>query len=321
MKSFAQLLALFGAFCAFVLPTPPAHAQATRTWVSGVGDDINPCSRDLPCKTFAGAFSQTSAGGEINCRDAGAYGMVTINKSITIACEGTTAGILASGINGVVVNVGASDIVVLRGLDINGVGTGLNGINFIAGGTLIVEQCVIRNFNAVAPNGNGIRFAPTGAGRLIVAGSYFSNNGGGSTGAGILINPAAGGSAQANIERVSLERNVFGFVADGTGSTAGMNVTITDSVVTGGSQDGVIAVTPGGGAPIGLMVKNTKSTNNAIGIRSIGPNVNVRVDGSAIIGNGTGLSFSGGGALLSFGNNNVAANGANGAFSGPVALQ
>ena len=93
-------------------------------------------------------------------------------------------------------------------------------------------------------------------------------------------------------------------------------MTITDSVAASNKQDGIIAVTTAGGAPIGVMVKNTKSANNAIGIRSIGPNVTVRVDNSAVIGNGTGLSFSGGGALLSFGNNNVAANGTNGAFSG-----
>ena len=36
-----------------------AQAQATRTWVSGVGDDVNPCSRTAPCKTFAGAISKT----------------------------------------------------------------------------------------------------------------------------------------------------------------------------------------------------------------------------------------------------------------------
>jgi hypothetical protein len=98
-------------------------------------------------------------------------------------------------------------------------------------------------------------------------------------------------------------------------------MTIADSMVGGNSQDGIIATTPGGGAPIGVYVKNTKSVNNAIGIRSIGPNVTVRVDGSGVIGNGTGFAALSGGALLTFGNNAVRANGTDGAFSGPVGLQ
>src|SRR5580765_6457297 len=102
----------------------PASAQATRTWVSGVGDDVNPCSRTAPCKTFAGAISKTAAGGIINCIDPGGFGAVTINKSITIDCSNTMAGVLASGTNGINVNTGlTTDIVRLVGLDIEGVGT------------------------------------------------------------------------------------------------------------------------------------------------------------------------------------------------------
>jgi hypothetical protein len=60
------------------LASAPAHAQATRTWVSGVGDDVNPCSRTAPCKTFAGAVSKTVTAGEINCLDSGGFcGTVT----------------------------------------------------------------------------------------------------------------------------------------------------------------------------------------------------------------------------------------------------
>ena len=120
---------------------------------------------------------------------------------------------------------------------------------------------------------------------------------------------------------VTVNGNAFGIAADGTGSTAGINMTIADSMIGGNSQDGIIAVTQSGGAPIGVMVTNTKSVNNTFGIRSIGPNVTVRVGDSTITGNGAGLSFSGGGALLTYGTNKVQANGADGAFSGPVALQ
>src|SRR5438309_2758248 len=120
-----------------------AQAQATRTWVSGVGDDVNPCSRTAPCKTFAGAISKTFINGEIDCLDEGGFGTVTITKSITIDGTGTFASILNTGVTGVTVNltsVSTDDplnIVRLRGLSFNGTGasgtvgtrTGLRGIN------------------------------------------------------------------------------------------------------------------------------------------------------------------------------------------------
>src|ERR1700740_1451200 len=98
------LLAIAAGFLTPLLATAPASAQATRTWVSGVGDDVNPCSRTAPCKTFPGAISKTAAGGEINCLDPGGFGAVTIVKSITIDCTETLAGILVAGTNGVTIN-------------------------------------------------------------------------------------------------------------------------------------------------------------------------------------------------------------------------
>src|SRR4051794_19441343 len=116
------LLAITAGFVVPLMASAPAFAQ-TRTWVSGVGDDLNPCSRTAPCKTFAGAISKTAAGGIINCIDPGGFGTVTIVKSIEIDCLNTKAGMLASGVNGVTVNA-AGIIVVLRGLSIEGIGTG-----------------------------------------------------------------------------------------------------------------------------------------------------------------------------------------------------
>src|SRR5215217_2954993 len=123
----ALLLAALGLVCVPMLY--PAHAQATRTWVSGVGDDVNPCSRTAPCKTFAGAISKTAANGEINCIDPGGFGAVTITKSITIDCGGTFGSILASLVNGVNVN-DSNVIVAIRNLSINGALTGVVGISF-----------------------------------------------------------------------------------------------------------------------------------------------------------------------------------------------
>src|SRR5215207_4753837 len=125
---------------------PAAQAQATRTWVSGVGDDANPCSRTAPCKTYAGAISKTAAGGEISTLDPGGFGAVTITKSITINGDGTLAGILAAGVNGVIVNAGVNDRVVLRNLSINGAGNGINGIRYLAGKSLTVDNVTIDGF-------------------------------------------------------------------------------------------------------------------------------------------------------------------------------
>src|SRR5688500_17052608 len=173
----------------------PASAQATRTWVSGVGDDVNPCSRTAPCKTFAGAISKTAAGGEINCLDPGGFGAVTITKSMTIDCHYTEGGALAGG-NGIVVNDALSAagpntaVVMIRGLDIFGVNPPTNGIRFVSGATLIVDKTVIRRFNS--STSWGISFQPAGAAKLIVMDSIIANNGssaGPTTSGGILIQP------------------------------------------------------------------------------------------------------------------------------------
>src|SRR5437762_9631146 len=173
MKRIVASVAILGGILAALLQAAPANAQATRTWVSGVGDDANPCSRTAPCKTFAGAISKTAGGGEINCLDPGGFGGVTITKSITISCEAGTAGVLVSGTPGITVNAGPSDQVTLRGLDINGLGTGTNGINFIAGKALLVDNCVIYEFAT-----NGINVALGAAASVDVKDTRINNIGG-----------------------------------------------------------------------------------------------------------------------------------------------
>src|SRR5579864_3096363 len=110
----------------FSLFSAPAHAQATRTWVSGVGDDANPCSRTAPCKTFAGAISKTAAQGEIDCLDPGGFGAITITKAITLDCSGTGGSILVSGTNGITINAASTDRVIIRNLRVQGLGPGVN---------------------------------------------------------------------------------------------------------------------------------------------------------------------------------------------------
>jgi hypothetical protein len=79
-----SFLSAFALILSALLWAAPANAQATRTWVSGVGDDVNPCSRSAPCKTFAGAISKTADCGEIDALDPGGFGALTITKGLTI---------------------------------------------------------------------------------------------------------------------------------------------------------------------------------------------------------------------------------------------
>jgi hypothetical protein len=152
-----------------------AQAQATRTWVSGVGDDANPCSRTAPCKTFAGAISKTATAGEINVLDPGGFGGVTITKAITISSEGFEAGVLASaGTNAIIINTPAAAEVMLKGLDIEGLGTGLNGVQILSASKVTIQNCTIRNFTQ-----NGVNIAGPAGTRAVVQDSLIlSNNNG-----------------------------------------------------------------------------------------------------------------------------------------------
>jgi hypothetical protein len=254
------LLAVALGFLVPLLASAPAHAQATRTWVSGVGDDANPCSRTAPCKTFAGAISKTAAGGEINCIDPGGFGALTITKAITVSCEAGTAGILVSGTNGINVSAGASDVVFLKGLEFDGVGSGLVGIKFNTGASLVVQDCVIRNFNA--GSALGIAFTPTTPATLTVINTMVEHNGTASAGGGIQVASTATVAATALLDRVTVAKNFVGVAAIGAGQTASMQ--IDDSAITGNSSIGVIAAGTGAVVRIGRssVVNNGSSATS-----------------------------------------------------------
>ena len=301
----------------------PASAQATRTWVSGVGDDVNPCSRTAPCKTFAGAISKTAAGGEINCLDPGGYGAVTIIKSMTISCPYTEGGALAGG-NGIVVNLpAATDVVYLRGLDIFGVNPPTNGVRFISQGTLHIEDSVIRRFNAA--NSQGVSFQPSGPAKLFISNSTIAENGNAATGGGILIQPTgAAGTAKVVLSNVRVHNNANnGLSINTTGNTgaAGIGVTIENSSFSGNAQ-GIVVITPPATTTAQLLLDSSNVSNNSgTGILGNGTAATIRVADSVITGNATGVLAAGGSQILSAGNNQNIANptvGAanNGAFSG-----
>ncbi|MDQ5844935.1 MAG: right-handed parallel beta-helix repeat-containing protein [Acidobacteriota bacterium] len=270
-----------------------AQAQATRTWVSGVGDDANPCSRTAPCKTFASAISKTAAAGEINVLDPGGFGGVTITKSITISSEGFEAGVLVSGTNAIIINAATTDAVVLRGLDFEGLGTGLVGIKVLGGlDSLHVEKCTINNFRGA--NGSGIEIAPTLAGttKVYIKDTIVRRNGQG-TGGGIFVNPGPSAIVKASLDNVRMENNVFGLKVQGTSQTS-----VNNSVAAGNIFAGLSAAA---GAAV-LNIEDSVSTHNGTGI-VCAAGTTVRIGNNSITNNGAATAVAG--SLFSYLNNNI----------------
>jgi hypothetical protein len=300
LKARLPLIAI-GAVAMWISGVPTLRAQATRTWVSGVGDDANPCSRTAPCKTFAGAISKTAAAGEINIIDPAGYGGVTITKSITINGGGSYASILVSGTNGVVVNVGASDVVTIRNVSINGLGTGLSGIKMLGSGSLFVENVDIHQFAD-----KGIDFQPTGAAQLFVANAAIRNTGG-----GILVKPAAGISTTAQVRDSILEQNVYGIRAEDRSS-----VSIERSTAAGNLNNGFLAISTSQAAQMTIdsstASNNRNPSSSSSGIHSNGALSTIRISNVVVTNNDIGLTLAGG-SVASWGNNKIAANNLNGA--------
>jgi hypothetical protein len=265
-----------------------AGAQASRTWVSGVGDDVNPCSRTAPCKTFAGAISKTAAGGEIDALDPAGYGAVTITKGMTIdGGGGQVASVLVSGTNGIVVQAGPSDVVILRNLRINGIGTGINGIRFLSGKALIVENCNIFGFTT-----NGIDIATAG-GKVFIDNTTITNNGGNG------VNVSSTALTTVSIENSRFELNVFGVNASNFSQ-----VVIRHSIANGNSSVGFLASAAAGTAEMDIF--DSMSGNNTFtGVQAGGGGATstVRISNVAVYGNPNGFVVGSGGSLKSFGNN------------------
>jgi len=201
-----------------------AQAQATRTWVSGVGDDANPCSRTAPCKTFAGAISKTAPCGEISVLDPCGCGTVDITKALTINGDGTRAGILAANTNGILVTAGVNDVVILRSLSINGACSGLTGIKFNSGKHLHIENCTIYDFLNFGIEGANT----TGSGSTHIANTSITNT-------GVGIRTANNANTKATIDGCQIDRSAFGI--DGFGG----NTTVTRTVVSNMSSIGIVA--------------------------------------------------------------------------------
>ena len=279
-----------------LLSTTLISAQATRTWVSGVGDDANPCSRTAPCKTFAGAISKTAPGGEIDALDPGGFGALTITKSITLdGGGGQVASVLVAGTNGIVVAAGASDVVIIRNLRLDGLlgggnaNAGINGISFISGKALTIENCVIFGFGT-----NGINIAKSDGGQVNVINTVTENNAG------------KGISSTNTVNNVSVTITGSNF----SGSTIGVNAgdfstfSVRDTT-SSGNQLGYVAQGIAGGSTATMNILNSMAANNTIGIQAggTGPTSTMNIEGVGIFGSGAGMVIGAGGTIKSWGNN------------------
>jgi hypothetical protein len=223
-----SLLATFG----FLALSHIASAQATRTWVSGVGDDANPCSRTAPGKTFAGAISKTAANGVINVLDPGGFGGVTITKSITIDAGGEEAGVLVSGTNAIVINAAATDVVILRNLQIEGLGTGLAGIRILNAGAVYVENCRIKGF---AKGIEETTSAATGT-QIFVRDTFIQE----CSGDGISLTPGATAASALLLDSSRIEGCNRGLVVNPRAQA-----TLNESIVAYNTAEGLYRVAPG----------------------------------------------------------------------------
>jgi parallel beta helix pectate lyase-like protein len=273
----------------------PAHAQAARTFVSGKGRDGYPCTASSPCRTLAAALARTNAGGEIYVLDSANYGSATITQAVTIVAEDGVAGVLASGsVTGITINAGADDVVTLRGLDIDGAGSGANGILFTTGGTLNVQNCVIRRFT-----NSGIGFQPAGPSSLFVADTTVSDN----AGAAIQFRNGAAAMSIAVLKDVQLINNQTGLAAQGSASTGPANVTVENSVIANNRGAGIVSA----GFSV-VSVANSTIVNNAVGLSAEGAGAVVSAAQSTVTANATGLQAANGGQVVSSANNAVGGN-------------
>jgi hypothetical protein len=278
-----------------------AQAQASRTWVSGVGDDANPCSRTAPCKTWAGAISKTAACGEIDALDPGGFGAVTITKSITLDGSGTFASILASLVNGIIINAASTDVVTIRGISINGFCNGINGINILQAKTVNVEDCVIFRFNT----GNGITVNETNDLNLNVRNTVIRDN----TLDGINTT-SSGGTVKVTLEKVSLTGNANGLHARQSTRAVANNCNFSNNTTNGVFSDATSAFAT-------IRVWNSDiSMNGQNGARA--GNAGGGVSGMELGQNqinhntGNGVLVGTGGVVETFTNNSIRGNGTDG---------
>ena len=281
----------------------PARATLLKIWVSNAGADNNTCGdSSTPCRTFFQAVTNVTAGGEIGVLTPGDYGFLEITKAVSITNDGTgEASIFAppgASQAGILIAAGNGDIVSLRGLIIDGLAGAQYGIFIQRASAVHVQNCVVRNFEA--QNGWGIVNASKSSTVLFVSDTLIYNNGSNPGTGGVQIQ-SFGVRANAVLDRVHLENNVIGLSVDGR-AVGPSRALIRDSVVSGNATDGILAIT--GNAPAFIVVEHTTTLYNAgVGIHADGPGGTILLNDNTVTLNGTGISATNSGQLISYGNN------------------
>jgi hypothetical protein len=301
MSEFMFSLSIAGAMFGIALVSVPAQANAPRTWVSGKGSDSNPCTLVSPCRTFAHALTQTSAGGEIDVLDPAGYGAVTITQSISIINDEIgvgEAGIQAApGTNAITIDAGPNDVIHLRGLTLEGGGTGSVGIEFVAGGILEVLNCTVRHFA-----GAGIYFVSSTSSGFSISNTFVSANNN-----GISIFPGGSGVVNGVIKNVTASDNSGdGIRIYGASSTGKVSGTIVESVIFNNSGHGIYAGSSSSRAEPSVTVRDSVIGYNAYGIVASDYST-VRIAHSTITGNTTYGAYAAG-TMNSYGDNNLDGN-------------
>jgi hypothetical protein len=279
------------------------NAQSTHTFVSGVGDDANPGSRTAPCKTFAGVISKTAAGGTISVLDPGGFGALTITKAIIIEAETNEGGVLVSGTNGIVIAAGSNDVVTLRGLTFEGIGSGLNGVAIQQAGAVHIEDCQITGFVQ-----NGISFTPSNAGAQLFVKDTTIKKCQGATFAGIALSPTV--AATAHITNCRISACAAGITSSGKGIGI-VNNTTCDGNTTAGFENSATTSK--------LSLVRCTSTGNGVGVQAGGPMIITEC--SVFNNTGAGLKTTTGGTITSFSNNTVSGNTPDGSATTTAALK
>lgn len=274
------------ALIAVVLPIAPACGQAMRTYVSGTGNDGNPCTLASPCRTLQAALKLTNPNGEIQSLNSADYGFVTINQAITLLGAHGATGVLASNVSGITINAGANDVVTLKGLEIDGGGSGANGIQFNSGAVLNVQDSEIRGF------ANGINFRPSATSSFSVSGTTLSNNT-----TGLLFQPSSASTGL--LSDSHLVNNASGAVVQGASSTTIAGLTVQNGIV---ANNGTVGLLSNGYSVVNVF--GTSIANNGTGVQAQGTNATLQLAGASVTGNGSGWVASNGGQVSSTSANN-----------------
>ena len=302
MNKMKLAINIFAVLAFVTLGAVAAQAQATRTWVSGVGDDANPCSRTAPCKTFAGAISKTADGGEIDALDPGGFGAVTITKGITIDGAGTLASVLHSGVNGVIVNAASDKTICLRNLSISGAGTtlGTNGIRYLGG-----RQLIVQNVSLQQVSGNLIDVQLGSNGNL-----ELDNVTGFNGGIGVFLKTTAG-ALFANINNCRFYNNSTGIKADLNTRLTVRNTVVAGNMSASAPSGNGIQVAPSGAGSVSAILENNSISGCTDGIvvtTSGGSSVSVFISNNVIFNNSNGVDIGAVVSVRSFVNNKMAGN-------------